>query len=85
MQDATARAVGNVEFIWASTREVFSGVEANAMGCHIITAAADVLKKLPAFATKTPAELSLMAVKLSREDAIAVGLRLAVPASRAAE
>ncbi len=55
------------------------------MGCHIITAPADVLKKLPALATKTAAELSLMAVKSSREDAIAVGLRLAVPASRAAE
>jgi transaldolase len=87
MQDAVAQArkTRNVEIIWASTREVFNVVEADAMGCHIITAPADVLKKLPALGTKTDAELSLAAVKSFREDAIAAGLRLAVPASRAAE
>ena len=55
MQDAIApRAQDpNVEIIWASTREVFNVVEADAMGCHIITAPADVLKKLPALGTKT--------------------------------
>jgi transaldolase len=47
MQGAVARArkTGNVEIIWASTREVFNVVEADVMGCHIITAPADVLKK----------------------------------------
>src|SRR6202008_2017791 len=50
MQDAVARAskTSNVEIIWASTREVFNVVEAHPMGCHIITAPADVLKKLTA-------------------------------------
>ena len=43
----------NVEIIWASTREVFNVVEADDMGCHIITAPADVLKKLPALGTQT--------------------------------
>lgn len=87
MQDAVVRArkTRNVEIIWASTREVFNVVEADAMGCHIITAPADVLKKLPALGTKTAAELSLGAVKSFREDAIAAGLKLAVPASHAAE
>ena len=87
MQDAVAQArkTRNIEIIWASTREVFNVVEADAIGCHIITAPADVLKKLPALGTKTDAELSLAAVKSFREDAIAAGLRLAVPASRAAE
>lgn len=87
MQDAVARArkTRNIEIIWASTREVFNVVEADAMGCHIITAPADVLKKLPSLGTQTAAELSLAAVKAFREDAIAAGLRLAVPASRAAE
>ena len=87
MQDAVAQArkTRNVEIIWASTREVFNVVEADAMGCHIITAPADVLKKLPALGTKTDVELSLAAVKSFREDAIAAGLRLAVPAWRAAE
>jgi transaldolase len=87
MQDAVARArkTRNVEIIWASTREVFNVVEADSMGCHIITAPADVLKKLPALGSKSDAELSLMAVKSFREDAVAAGLKLTVPASRAAE
>jgi transaldolase len=78
MRDAIgkARQTSNVEIIWASTREVFNVVEANSMDCHIITAPADVLKKLPALGSKTDAELSLMAVKAFRDDAIAAGLRL---------
>lgn len=87
MQDSVARArkTRNIEIIWASTREVFNVVEADAMGCHIITAPADVLKKLPSLGTKTGAELSLGAVKSFREDALSAGLRMDVPASRAAE
>jgi transaldolase len=87
MEDAIARArkTTNVEVIWASTREVFNVVEADHMGCHIITAPADVLKKLPALGTRTGAELSLDAVKAFRDDALAAHLTLAVPASRAAE
>ena len=87
MQDAIARArkTRNIEIIWASTREVFNVVEADAMGCHIITAPADVLKKLPSLGTKSAAELSLGAVKSFREDALAAALRLSIPASRAAE
>ena len=83
---AAARATPNVEIIWASTREVFNVIEADEMGCHIITAPADVLKKLPAIGSKTGAELSLDAVRLFREDAIAAGLTLnAASAVRAAE
>lgn len=83
---ARARATPNVEIIWASTREVFNVIEADRMGCHIITAPADVLKKLPAVGTRTGPELSLDAVRAFREDAIAAGLTLDVPAvSRAAE
>ena len=88
MQAAVARArrTANVEIIWASTREVFNVVEAHDMRCHIITAPADVLKKLPALGTKTGAELSLDAVKAFREDALAAGLSLDLSASsRAAE
>ena len=82
---ALARKTTNVEVIWASTREVFNVIEADEMGCHIITAPATVLKKLPALATKTAAELSLDAVKAFREDALSAGLTLPVAASRAAE
>jgi len=81
MQDAIARArkTPNVEIIWASTREVYNVVEADGMGCHIITAPADVLKKLPALGTMSAAELSLGAVRAFREDALAAGLTLDVP------
>jgi transaldolase len=81
MQDAVARArkTPNVEIIWASTREAFNVIEADAMGCHIITAPADVLKKLPALGTQTPMELSLGAVRAFRDDAVAAGLSLEVP------
>ena len=80
MQDAVTRArkTANVEIIWASTREVFNVVEADGMGCHIITAPADVLKKLPALGTKSAAELSLDAVLAFREDALAAKLILKV-------
>ena len=88
MREAIARArkTSNVEIIWASTREVFNVVEADDMGCHIITAPADILKKLPAVGSKSDAELSLDAVKAFREDALKAGLTLAVAgAVRAAE
>ena len=81
MQDAVVRArkTPNVEIIWASTREAYNVVEADGMGCHIITAPADVLKKLPALGTLSPAELSLGAVRAFRDDALAAGLTLDVP------
>ena len=82
MRDAIARArkTRNIEIIWASTREVFNVLEADEMGCHIITAPADILKKLQAIGTKTGAELSLDAVKAFRDDAVAAGLTLATKA-----
>jgi transaldolase len=82
MRDAIARArkTRNIEIIWASTREVFNVLEADEMGCHIITAPADILKKLQMIGTKTGAELSLDAVKAFRDDAVAAGLTLATKA-----
>jgi len=81
MRDAVARArkTPNVEIIWASTREVFNVVEAEEMGCHIITAPADVLLKLPALGSLSDAQLSLGAVKAFRDDALAAGLTLDLP------
>ncbi|MGH6769958.1 MAG: transaldolase family protein [Xanthobacteraceae bacterium] len=86
MRDAIARArkTANVEIIWASTREAFNVVEADEMGCHIITAPADILKKMPALGSKSPAELSLAAVKAFRDDALAAGLTLALDEEPAA-
>jgi transaldolase len=86
MQDAIAhaRATKTVEIIWASTREVFNVVEADMMGCHIITAPAEILKKLPAVGTKTGDQISLEAVQAFRADALAAGLQLS-SRQRAAE
>jgi transaldolase len=82
---AQARATPNIEIIWASTREAYNVIEADQMGCHIITAPADVLKKLPALGTKTGEDLSLDAVKAFREDALSAGLRLNLEGRVAAE
>jgi transaldolase len=79
-----ARETPNIEVIWASTREVFNVIEADEMGCHIITAPADILKKLALAGTKTAEELSLEAVGAFRADAIAAGLTLPEATSRAA-
>lgn len=71
-----ARATPNIEIIWASTREVFNVLEADEMGCHIITAPADILKKMPAIGSKTGEALALDAVKAFRDDALAAGIVL---------
>ena len=81
-----ARATKSVEIIWASTREVFNVVEAHDMGCHIITAPADVLKKLPGLGTQSGDDLTLGCVEAFRDDALAAGIVLpAVEPSGAAE
>ncbi|MGC1696415.1 MAG: hypothetical protein WA743_14240 [Pseudolabrys sp.] len=60
MQEAIARTrkTENIKIIRTSTREVFNVVEADALGCDIITAPADSLKKLSGLGTKTAAEFS---------------------------
>jgi len=78
---ALARGTTNVEIIWASTREVFNVVEADAIGCHIITAPPDILRKLPSLGTQGGADLSLAAVKAFRDDAVAAGLTLPLDAA----
>jgi transaldolase len=77
-----ARATKNVEVIWASTREVWNVIEAERMGCQIITAPADILKKLTALGSKTAEDLSLDGVKAFREDTLAAGLSLKTPTVR---
>jgi transaldolase len=87
MRDAVvrARATRTVEIIWASTREVFNVIEADEIGCHIITAPADILKKLTALGSRSDAQLSLDAVKAFRDDAVSVGLTLDTVGLPAAE
>jgi transaldolase len=52
------------------------------MGCHIITAPADILKKLTALGTKTAEDLALDGVKAFCADTAAAGLTLNTPGVR---
>jgi transaldolase len=79
---SAARATKQVEVIWASTREVWNVIEADRMGCHIVTAPADILKKLAALGTKTAEQLSLDGVKAFYDDTRAAGLALKLPGVR---
>jgi transaldolase len=63
------RMYPNVELIWASPRELLNIFQADAIGCHIITATNDILKKL-ALVGKDLHEYSLDTVKMFREDAV---------------
>ena len=65
----------NIEIIWASPREVFNIVQADQIGCHIITVTPELLKKLPMLG-KDLAELSLDTVKMFHRDAAAAGFTL---------
>jgi transaldolase len=62
----------NVELIWASPRELFNVVQADLIGCHIITATNDILKKLPTLG-KDLTQFSLETVKMFYRDAQAAG------------
>ncbi|NJL08522.1 MAG: transaldolase [Methylacidiphilales bacterium] len=70
-----ARGTDNIEVIWASTREVWNVIEADRIGCHIITAPADILKKLSGLGG-TAEQLSLDGVKAFVKDTAAAGLSL---------
>ena len=54
------RPYANIELIWASPRELLNIFQADAVGCHIITATNDILAKL----------------RLFREDALKAGFQL---------
>lgn len=63
------------ELIWASPRELFNVVQADSIGCHIITATNDVLAKLPTIG-KPLDQFSLETVQMFYDDAKAAGYRI---------
>jgi transaldolase len=63
------------ELIWASPREVFNIVQADAIGVDIITVTNDLLAKLPALG-KDLDEFSLDTVRMFHDDARSAGLTL---------
>jgi transaldolase len=77
MQEALSicKAKPKAMLLWASPRELLNIVQADQIGCHIITVTPDILKKLPMIG-KPLDELSLDTVKMFFNDAAAAGFRL---------
>jgi transaldolase len=73
------RPYANLELIWASPRELLNIFQADAIGCHIITASTDILKKLH-LVGKDLNQYSLETVKMFYDDAQKAGYRLSVAA-----
>ncbi len=65
----------NVELIWASPRELLNIVQADDIGCDIITVTHDVLKKLAGIG-KDLDQFSLETVQMFHRDATASGYQL---------
>ena len=63
------------ELIWASPRELLNVIQADAIGCHVITVTNDILKKLNLLG-KDLTEYSLDTVKMFESDARAAGYTL---------
>jgi transaldolase len=72
---ARIRPYAQIELIWASPRELFNIVQADAIGCHIITVTHDLLKKLPLLGRDLN-EYSLDTVKMFVDDARAANFTL---------
>jgi transaldolase len=62
------RTFPQLELIWASPRELLNVFQADAVGCHIITATNDILKKL-SLVGKNLHDYSLETVKMFHDDA----------------
>jgi transaldolase len=73
MREAVAM-VNEVEaqLMWASPRELLNVFQADEVGCHVITATSDVLKKLP-LVGKDLQEFSQETVQMFRRDAVKSG------------
>jgi transaldolase len=65
----------HMELIWASPRELLNVFQADAIGCHIITATSDILKKLP-LVGKDLTAYSRETVRMFYDDARSSGFEL---------
>jgi transaldolase len=63
------------ELIWASPREILNVVQADQVGCHIITMTHDLLAKLDSLG-KDLDQFSLETVQMFRRDAVSAGFTL---------
>lgn len=65
----------HLELLWASPREVFNVVQADRVGCHIITLTTDLLDRL-SWLGRDLVEVSRATVKMFDDDARAAGYKL---------
>jgi transaldolase len=71
----------NVELLWASPREIFNLVQADQLGCHIITLSNDLLKKIPLLG-KDLTQFSRETVAMFYRDAMAANYSIPIPARK---
>jgi transaldolase len=64
-----------MELIWASPREILNVVQADRIGCHIITITSDILKKLDLLG-KDLTDYSLETVQMFYDDAVKSGFSI---------
>ena len=69
------RGAPRAELIWASPREILNLVQADQVGCHIITITHNLLKKLDCLG-KSLEQYSLETVRMFHGDALAAGFTL---------
>ena len=74
MADAVAllEPYPGLELLWASPREVLNVLQADQVGCHIITLTPDLLAKLPLLGRDLD-QFSLETVQMFRDDTVAAG------------
>ena len=65
----------NLELLWASPRELLNIIQADDIGCDIITATPDILRKLTSLG-KDLEQFSLETVKMFHDDAASVGYKI---------
>ena len=65
----------NSELLWASPRELLNIIQADQIGCHIITVTKDIIKKLQ-FTNYNLEDYSLDTVKIFYKDAVDAGFKI---------
>ena len=73
--EVCAAAGPQVELLWASTREAYNIVQADMIGCKIITSPLDMIKKVAGF-NKSMEDLTLDTVRTFKTDAESAGFSL---------
>ncbi len=74
-RDICRSADSKIELLWASPRELFNVVQADQIGCDIITVTPDIIKKLEML-NKDLHQLSLETVQMFKNDAENVGYKI---------